>query len=126
MSGGGAQWRVVPASVGWSTAANTLAETGDAAGSRFARMPQPFTVIAQNLPEHARNPIHTDEGARAAGFERALVAGVTTYTYMTHPIVEAWGLDWLTFGGGEVRFRRPVFAGDTLQLQADASTAMPC
>ena len=41
-------------------------------------------VVAQNLPEHARNPIHTDEGARAAGFDRALVAGVTTYAYLAN------------------------------------------
>lgn len=77
-------------------------------------MPQTYTVVAQNLPEHARNPIHTDEGARAAGFDRALVAGVTTYAYLTHPVVDAWGAEWLASGGGEVRFRRPVFAGDTV------------
>ena len=40
--------------------------------------PVPWSVTAQNLPEHARNAIHTDEGAQAAGFPRALVAGVTT------------------------------------------------
>ena len=49
-----------------------------------------WSIIAQNLPEHARNPIHTDAGAQAAGFPRALVAGVTTYAYMTHPVVAAW------------------------------------
>ena len=77
--------------------------------------PVPWTVTAQNLPEHARNPIHTDAGARAAGFPRALVAGVTTYAYLTHPLVEAWGLDWLRGGGGEIRFRRPVFDQDLLR-----------
>lgn len=74
-----------------------------------------WTVTAQNLPEHARNPIHTDVGAQAAGFPRALVAGVTTYAYLTHPIVAAWGLDWLRRGGAEIRFRRPVFDHDTLR-----------
>ena len=68
-----------------------------------------WSIIAQNLPEHARNPIHTDAGAQAAGFPRALVAGVTTYAYMTHPVVAAWGIDWLKSGGGEFRFRKPVF-----------------
>ena len=77
--------------------------------------PQPWSIIAQNLPEHARNPIHTDVGAQAAGFPRALVAGVTTYAYLTHPIVAAWGLDWLRGGGGEVRFRQPVFDQDLLR-----------
>lgn len=72
--------------------------------------PRPWTVQARNLPEHADNVIHTDAGAQAAGFPSALVAGVTTYAYLTHPLVDAWGLDWLTRGGGEVRFLAPVFA----------------
>ena len=80
-------------------------------------MPVAWSIIAQNLPEHARNPIHTDEGAQAAGFPRALVAGVTTYAYMTHPIVTAWGLDWLKSGGGEFRFRKPVFDKDVVTCQ---------
>lgn len=77
--------------------------------------PTTFTVRAANLPEHARNPIHTDAGAQAAGFPRALVAGVTTYAYLTHPCAEAWGLDWVRSGGGEVRFRRPVFDQDIVR-----------
>lgn len=76
--------------------------------------PESWAITAQNLPEHARNPIHTDAGAQAAGFPRALVAGVTTYAYLTHPVAAAWGLDWVRSGGGEVRFRRPVFDGDHL------------
>lgn len=79
--------------------------------------PVTWSIHAQNLPEHARNPIHTDAGAQAAGFPRALVAGVTTYAYLTHPIAAAWGLDWLQRGGGEVRFRRPVFDGDLLRCE---------
>ena len=56
--------------------------------------PVTWTVQARNLPDHASNKIHTDDGARAAGFESALVAGVTTYAYLTRPLVAAWGLDW--------------------------------
>lgn len=73
--------------------------------------PQPWMVTARNLAEHAGNRIHTDDGAREQGFPAALVAGVTTYAYLTHPVVAAWGTDWLERGGGEVRFRAPVFAG---------------
>lgn len=69
-------------------------------------------VVARNLPEHAGNPIHTDAGARAAGFPRALVAGVTTYAYLCAVPLAAGGADWLAGGGGEVRFRAPVFDGD--------------
>ena len=82
--------------------------------------PVDWQVTAQNLPEHARNAIHTDTGAQAAGFPRALVAGVTTYAYLTHPLAAAWGLDWVARGGGEVRFRRPVFDGDMVSCQVES------
>ena len=82
--------------------------------------PQPWTVTAQNLPEHAGNRIHTDAGARAEGFPAALVAGVTTYAYLTHPLVAAWGVDWLARGGGEVRFSAPVFARRQLECTPTA------
>lgn len=79
--------------------------------------PVEWSVTAQNLPEHAGNPIHTDEGARAEGFPAALVAGVTTYAYLTRPLVAAWGLEWVRSGGAEVRFRAPVFAERTIDLR---------
>lgn len=72
-------------------------------------------VVARNLPEHARNAIHTDVGAKAAGFPRALVAGVTTYAYLCAVPLRAWGEEWLRSGGGEVRFRAPVFDGDVVR-----------
>lgn len=71
-----------------------------------------WRVSARNLPEHAGNRIHTDEGARQAGFPSALVAGVTTYAYLCHPILEAWGVEWAERGGCELRLRAPVFRGD--------------
>lgn len=77
---------------------------------------QSWSTTAVNLPDHADNLIHTDEGAQAAGFERALVAGTTVYAYMTHPAVAAWGIDWVAGGGGELRLRRPVFDEDTVDV----------
>jgi len=79
----------------------------------------PWSVTAVNLPEHADNPIHTDAGARAAGFSGALVAGVTTYAAMTHLPVTAWGRDWITRGGAVVRFRHPILEGDTIDCVVD-------
>ena len=78
---------------------------------------QQWSTTAINLPDHADNIIHTDEGARAAGFEKALVAGTTVYAYMTHPAVAAWGTDWLSGGGGELRLRRPVFDADPVDCE---------
>ena len=72
----------------------------------------PWSITATNLPEHARNPIHTDDGGRAAGFPGALVAGVTVYAYLCHVPLVAFGAQWVTSGACEVRFRRPVFDND--------------
>ena len=80
-------------------------------------VPHDWSVLAVNLPEHGRNAIHTDAGAQAAGFPRALVAGVSTYAYLAHPLIDALGLDWVEHGGGELRFRRPVFDGDLVHLR---------
>ena len=77
---------------------------------------RPWSVRAINLPEHRDNPVHTDEGARAAGHERALVAGTTVYAYLTQPATSAWGRTWLESGGGEVRFRSPVFDDDLVEI----------
>ncbi len=85
--------------------------------AKMSRMPvPPWSIIARNLPGHADNPIHTDAGARAAGFERALVAGVTSYAYCCHPVIERFGIDWVARGEAEVRFKSPVFNGDVLSF----------
>ena len=73
-----------------------------------------WSVQARNLPEHARNPIHTDAGARAAGFDAAIVAGVTVYAYLTRPVVNTWGVDWLRRGGALVEFASPIHADETV------------
>ena len=91
----------------------------DTTGTTDGSTPAPWPVVARNLSEHSSNPIHTDAGAQAAGFPAALVAGVTTYAYLTHPIVAAWGRDWLEHGGAGVQFRTPVFAGRTIACVPD-------
>jgi hypothetical protein len=83
-----------------------------------------WSVRAKNLPEHARNAIHTDAGARAAGFPRALVAGVTTYAYMTHLPLVAWGEQWLRDGSAVVRFRSPVFDDDLVTCAPDGAAGV--
>lgn len=81
----------------------------------------PWSAVAPNLPEHADNPIHTDSGARAAGYPAAVVAGTTVYALMTHPPAVAWGDEWLERGGCEVRFRAPVLADEEVQCRVSAA-----
>lgn len=84
---------------------------------------QPWSAQAINLADHADNPIHTDEGAQAAGFKAAIVAGTTIYAYMTRPPATAWGEQWLTQGGGELRLRLPVLDGEQVDCLVDESTS---
>lgn len=77
-----------------------------------------WSTTAVNLAEHADNPIHTDAGAQAAGFDRALVAGVTTFAAATHLPATAWGIEWVRSGRAFVRFRRPVLDGDRVDFVA--------
>ena len=81
----------------------------------------PWSIEATNLPVHAQNPIHTDEGGRAAGFPAALVAGVTVYAYLCHLPLVTHGLAWVQHGGGEVRFKQPVFDLDHVSVRARMS-----
>lgn len=75
-----------------------------------------WRTSAINLPEHADNPVHTDEGATAAGFPSALVAGTTVHAYLTHPPAAAWGAAWLDGGWSELRLLSPVFDNDVVDL----------
>ena len=77
---------------------------------------QPWQTSAINLAEHADNPVHTDEGAKAAGFAAALVAGTTVHAYLTHPPAAAWGAAWLDGGWSELRLLAPVFDEDTVDI----------
>ena len=86
--------------------------------------PRPWSVRAVNLPEHAGNAIHTDEGARAAGFDAALIAGVTVYAYLTHPVAAAWGLDWVRGGGAHVSFQAPVIDAEVVDCVPVAPEAL--
>lgn len=78
----------------------------------------PYTVVARNLAAETENRIHADEVARRYGFEGGLVAGITTYAYLTHPVVERWGDEWLARGTFRVRLLHPVYDGETLEVVA--------
>jgi hypothetical protein len=71
-----------------------------------------YPVRARNIDPASDNKIHDDDVARRFGFGGALVPGVELFAYMTHPLVEAWGPDFLSRGAVEVRFRQPVYDGE--------------
>ena len=80
--------------------------------------PVAHTITARNIDPTSENKIHDDDVARQFGFGGALVPGVELFAYLTRPLVDAWGEDFVTGGVIDVRFRRPVYDGE--QVVADA------
>jgi acyl dehydratase len=81
--------------------------------------PAPYETVARNLATESENRIHADDVARELGFGGGLVPGVELFAYAAHPFVAAWGVDFLTSGRLSVRFRRPVYDGDTVSVVAE-------
>src|SRR2546423_6428580 len=75
-----------------------------------------YRVCAHNMATASANKIHDDAVAQQYGFKGGLVPGVEVYAYMTHPVVERLGRDWLTGGGMQVRLRRPVYDGREVRV----------
>ena len=78
-----------------------------------------YTVTATNWATSSENKIHDDTVARQFGFGGGLVPGVTLYAYLSRPIVDLWGAEWLARGGAEVRFASPVYDGSTVVAALD-------
>lgn len=80
-------------------------------------------VVARNAATRSDNRIHEDTVARAYGFSGGLVPGVTLYGYLTRPVVAHFGTDWLERGTIAVRFSRPVYDGDRVEVVAEPDPA---
>ncbi len=68
------------------------------------------------------NRIQDDEHARHYGFRTGLLPGTTLFAYMSRPLVELLGRDWLERGSAEVRFVRPVYEGEELRVNGSLSS----
>jgi len=80
-----------------------------------------YRLRARNTSRESENAIHHDDVARKYGFGGGLVPGVTVYAYMTHPLVAAWGPEWLERGTATVRFVKPVLDEDETLVTGTAS-----
>ena len=81
------------------------------------RLPE-YRVKARNTSASSENKIHDDSIARRYGFGGGLVPGITVYAYLTHPLVEAFGRDWLERGTASVKFVKPILEGDDVLVTA--------
>ena len=64
----------------------------------------------------ANNRIHDDEYARHYGFRAGLVSGMSILAYMTRPVVEYAGRDWLERGSADVHLIHPVYEGEEIRV----------
>lgn len=77
-------------------------------------------VVARNLAAGETFSIHDDAKARAAGYAGGLVTGVTILGYVTRALEERFGRAWLARGRLSIRFRRPVYDGQPLDMRLQA------
>jgi hypothetical protein len=88
--------------------------------------------VGSSLPEHrikasidladSGNQIQNDEYAQRCGFRAGLVPGAAIFAYMSRPLVEFLGKDWLERGAAEVRFIRPVYEGEDIRITGTVSS----
>jgi len=75
-------------------------------------------VVAKNYGADHPNRIHSDDGAARYGFTGALVPGVGLYAYLTRPVLEILGMEWLERGAMSAKFIHPVFDGETVYVES--------
>lgn len=69
--------------------------------------------------------MHADDTAAEYGFRGGLVPGVSLYAYMTVPVMEKYGREFLARGQMQGKFLKPVYDGEAVtasaRIQHDAS-----
>ncbi|MBI1765669.1 MAG: hypothetical protein HYR56_30060 [Acidobacteria bacterium] len=85
----------------------------------------PYAVVAKNYATQHANDIHSDAGAARYGFAGGLVPGVANYAYLTRPVVEALGSDWLIRGTMTAKFIQPIYDGETTTVRATVAQLEP-
>lgn len=78
-------------------------------------------LTAFNTATESENKIHDDAVAARFGFTGGLVPGVDVFAYLAHAPIHLWGMDWLSRGGMQARFGKPVYDGDDVTVTAAAS-----
>ena len=77
-----------------------------------------YRVAAYNTAKQSENKMHDDTVARRFGFSGGLVPGVDVFAYMMHVPIARWGRDFLSRGLVEARFIKPVYDGETADVDA--------
>ncbi len=61
------------------------------------------------------NPIHYDAAfAKNAGLPAPIATGVMASAFLSEMLTKAFGVEWIRGGVMDVKFIRPIYAGDTV------------
>jgi acyl dehydratase len=61
------------------------------------------------------NPIHHDPTfAKNAGLPAPIATGVMSSAFLSEMLTQAFGIEWLRSGSIDVKFIRPIYAGDAV------------
>ncbi len=77
-----------------------------------------YRVRARNIASDSDNKIHDDTVARQYGFAGGLVPGIAVFGYLTRPVVERLGAEWLARGSASGRFMQPCYDGEDITVVA--------
>ena len=67
--------------------------------------------------------IHSDlEVAKRTGLDATIAQGMMTLAYASELMTRVCGPEWLERGEVDVKFTKPVYAGDTVTVRADESS----
>jgi 3-hydroxybutyryl-CoA dehydratase len=87
-----------------------------AIGQEIAPIVKHMTIERMSRPLMAGgNPIHYDPVfAQNAGFPAPIATGVMSSAFLSEMLTRAFGVDWIRSGSIDVKFIRPIYAGDTV------------
>jgi len=83
-----------------------------------------YRVEAYNTAKLSENKMHDDTVAKRFGFSGGLVPGVDVMAYMMHLPVAKWGRAFLERGLIEARFVKPVYDGETADVEGAESNGV--
>lgn len=83
------------------------------------------TLVAKNYAEDSDNKMHSDETAGRYGYRGGLVPGVAIFAYMTVPIANALGKEWLARGSMAGKFIKPVYDEEPVSVQSHVVATDP-
>jgi acyl dehydratase len=87
-----------------------------AVGQEVAPVVKQMTLARMSHPLMAgSNPIHYDsEFAKKAGLPAPIATGVMSSAFLSEMLTKAFGVEWIRGGAMDVKFIRPIYAGDTV------------